>query len=398
MKIFVTDGNNRATLAITRSLGKLGHQIYVGEKSNLSLAARSKYCFKAISYPDPKTQCDNFISSLLAATREHKIELIIPVADITTLQIAENRSTFEPHCLLPFPDITTLKNTADKDYIAKLALELGVPIPHTHTISNKADIFNLPESLQFPVVVKPSRSRVKTTNGWIFTSVSYANSKLDLMRDLEAKNSAEYPILIQERITGPGEGVFLCYDRGAMLAYFSHRRLREKPPSGGVSVLRESIPTDPKLLDLSKKLLDALQWHGVAMVEFKIDQRDNTPMLMEINGRFWGSLQLAIDAGVDFPKLLVDVATEKVSPRDSRNFDYIYGVRTRWLWGDIDALLMLLLKPRRVLNLPQRHPGKIRTLLDFFKIHDRKTRFEVLSRSDIKPWLFETRQWFRKFI
>jgi predicted ATP-grasp superfamily ATP-dependent carboligase len=44
------------------------------------------------------------------------------------------------------------------------------------------------------------------------------------------------------------------------------------------------------------------------MVEFKKDQRDGRFKLMEINPRFWGSLNLAIQSGVDFPYLFYDMA------------------------------------------------------------------------------------------
>ena len=68
-----------------------------------------------------------------------------------------------------------------------------------------------------------------------------------------------------------------------------------------MSVYRESVAADPDLVRRSRALLDAFGWCGVAMVEYKLDERTGTPYLMEVNGRFWGSLQLAIDAGVDFP-------------------------------------------------------------------------------------------------
>src|SRR5205085_6819270 len=98
--------------------------------------------------------------------------------------------------------------------------------------------------------------------------------------------------------------VFALFDRGALVADFAHRRLREKPPAGGASVLSESAPVDPCLREQVVRLLGSIGWHGVAMVEYKHDLRSGATVLMEVNGRFWGSLQLAVDAGVDFPFLL----------------------------------------------------------------------------------------------
>jgi predicted ATP-grasp superfamily ATP-dependent carboligase len=101
---------------------------------------------------------------------------------------------------------------------------------------------------------------------------------------------------------------------------------------GGPSTLRESTH-DPELLGSAIRLLKALDWYGVAMVEFKVDPRDNVPKLMEINPRFWGSLELANAAGVNFPWLLYQTAMGRLP---EPTFDYSVGVRCRWLVpGDI---------------------------------------------------------------
>jgi predicted ATP-grasp superfamily ATP-dependent carboligase len=178
-----------------------------------------------------------------------------------------------------------------------------------------------------------------------------------------------------------------------MVSLFGHRRIREKPPSGGVSVLRESVPVSPLARAFTGKLLDHLKWHGVAMVEFKVDDRDGVPKLMEINGRFWGSLQLAIDAGVDFPEILLRMAIgETVEP----DFRYKEGVATRWLWGDADSLLMLLLKRRSSLNLPEGYPGRMRAVFDFLRFFGKDLHYEVESLVDPRPFLHETSRRFRR--
>lgn len=126
------------------------------------------------------------------------------------------------------------------------------------------------------------------------------------------------------------------------------------------------------------------------MVEFKMDLADQTLKLMEINGRFWGSLQLAIDAGVDFPSLLVrTLADEPMQPVET----YRIGVRSRWLIGDLDALLMRLLKSDSELHLPPGHPGKLASILRFKKLWQKGTYHEVFRLSDLKPGLHELKHW-----
>src|SRR4029077_11048979 len=142
------------------------------------------------------------------------------------------------------------------------------------------------------------------------------------------------------------------------------RRLVENPPAGGASVLSESAPVEARLRDDAIRLLGPIGWHGVAMMEYKQDQNTGDFFLMEINGRFWGSLQLAIDAGVDFPFLAWQLATGR-RPEVPR--PYAVGVKNRWLCGDVDHLLMRLFRSARSLQLPAGASSKWRAIADFLK-------------------------------
>jgi predicted ATP-grasp superfamily ATP-dependent carboligase len=127
------------------------------------------------------------------------------------------------------------------------------------------------------------------------------------------------------------------------------------------------------------RLLDALNWQGVAMIECKRDAETGAYVVMEINGRFWGSLQLAIDAGVDFPALLVRCARGE---RVAETSDYRVGVRSRWFWGDVDQLYLQLRAGRSV-----------RALIEFLRMSPGRTRSEVWRWRDPVPFLVETLQW-----
>jgi len=205
---------------------------------------------------------------------------------------------------------------------------------------------------------------------------------------VRGRAAEEFPLILQERIDGPGLGVFACYRGGRPIAWFSHRRLREKPPWGGVSVLCESAPVPADARRYATQLLEDLQWDGVAMVEFKQDARDGTPMLMEINPRFWGSLQLAIDAGVDFPVLLVEGGGDEPPA-------YRTGVRSRWFWGDVDALLLRLTAGRQAPPALD-GDGKLRAALRWLALWQPGQRYDNPTLDDVRPWLFETRQWLRR--
>lgn len=391
MRILVTDGDTRAGLAIVRSLGQAGHEVIVGARQTRSLAAASRFAAQAIAYPDPYRYVQPFAEFIAAAIAHYRIDVLLPVTDITTLSICQHRDLMPAGCALPFPDFGTVRRVADKDAITALAEELGVDVPKTRTLNSAAEFETISNELRFPIVMKPARSRVETEQEWLYTAVSYAHTLDDLRAQLEAADPRIFPILLQEKIVGPGLGVSTYTHHGRTLAAFAHRRLREKPPSGGVSVLRESVPLDPLAFEFADKLLSALDWHGAAMVEFKIDQRDQRPKLMEINGRFWGSLQLAIDAGVDFPRILIDSLN---APPAEPQLTYKIGVRTRWLWGDIDALLLRLLHKDADLNLPPGALTRSQQLLAFARGFGPGTRHEIEHWDDLGPAWQETRQWF----
>ena len=148
--------------------------------------------------------------------------------------------------------------------------------------------------------------------------------------------------------------------------------------------MSESVKPDPLLQTLAQRLLDDAQWHGVAMVEFKV-ARDGTPYLMEINTRFWGSLQLAIDAGIDFPVMLLDLAFGKpIKPPDIREH-----IKLRWLLGDMDHLYLTWRSRRYSLA------HKLRTTAALLKPDlSGMTRHEVNRLGDMKPAWHELTAYF----
>jgi CelD/BcsL family acetyltransferase involved in cellulose biosynthesis/predicted ATP-grasp superfamily ATP-dependent carboligase len=389
VRVLVLDGHNRAALAIVRSLGRTGHEVLVADLQRPSLAHWSRYCSAAITYPDPIVESDAFIDNLAAVTRDRQIQVILPVSDVTTFLVTRHRDRFDGSCIVPFAAAELIARAADKVDIVQTAERIGVPVPRSIVVRNSGEV--PVADLQFPLVIKPWRSRIMTADGWRSTSVSYASSRDGLMRDVESRAAYEFPVMLQERIVGPGTGVFALYHNGRAVTLFSHRRIRERPPWGGVSVLAESVEMCPMARAHATRLLDEIGWHGVAMVEFKRDHRDNVPKLIEINGRFWGSLQLAIDAGVDFPALLMH-GLEKgtFGPQPP----YRVGVRTRWFWGDVDSLMLTLFGGHRWPDLARTAP--LRALWDFGKLAGPTLYYDNPKPDDPWPWVIETWGWLRR--
>ena len=325
--ILVTGGSRRATLTIVRSLGRKGLKIVVGDYRKGSTASLSRYAYDRFTYPNPQKKPYAFFDTIYSKLKTGKYEVIIPVHDFEILPILKNKDLVEKYSALPFVDLKTFMKTVNKLETINIANSAGVRTPVTYHLKDKEELKHIVKDLEFPVVIKPiSQTQWDYEKGAktrYVTSRNYIERKKDLIEFFEHNAIDEF--LIQEYIKGRGAGASFLFNKGKMRALFSYVRLREYPITGGPSTLRMSIK-NWDMIETGKRLLEKLNWHGVAMVEFKLTSKG--PVLMEINGRFWGSLALAYHSGVDFPYLLYKLATDgDVKP--VRNFEE--GIICRWL-------------------------------------------------------------------
>ena len=379
-KILVLDGNTRSALAATRSLGRKGVPVVTADETKRTLSGVSKYCSESFTYPSPTGDLRAFLSTVKAECLERRIRVIFPMTEVSMATVLKNREEFET-LELPFVEFPVFDAITDKWNLLKLAQRLNITIPQTHYIADAHSLQRVYPTLRFPAVLKPYRSMIWRNGHCTAASVRYAESLRQLEKTIEQyEYFGRSPFLLQEYISGHAHGIFALYNQGKPVASFAHRRLRENPPSGGVSVLCESVEKNPEAWRMAKTILDYVGWHGVAMVEFKITA-EGKPYLMEVNGRFWGSLQLAIDAGVDFPWLLYQMATGRALDPAA---GYATGVRSRWLLGDLARLCKVLTGN----ELPQRlrFSDRMRAVLEFLDFFDSSTRCEENRWRDIRPF------------
>jgi predicted ATP-grasp superfamily ATP-dependent carboligase len=383
MRILITDGNERVALAAARSLVRAGHAVCVTAPTRASLAGVSRGVRSRPLPTDPLTDPAGYAAEVGRIARQEGTGVLLPMTDASVEALLEHRTTLPAGVAVPFPPVATYRAASDKAHVLALARECGFGVPETRIIATPGEHDeHIPDDF-FPAVVKPHRSVVTAGGVRRKLAVVPVGDAAACRRALAALPAAAFPVLVQRWVEGVGEGFFALRWKGRVVAMFAHRRLREKPPSGGVSVYRESIALEEQLAGPGVRLLDALDWQGVAMIECKREHTTGRQVVMEVNGRFWGSLQLAIDAGVDFPSLLVRCATGETVPECR---DYRVGVRSRWFWGDVDHLYLRL-----------RHGGegggRLRALLDFLAVHPGRDRSEVWRWRDPAPFVVETLQW-----
>ena len=388
-RVLVLDASQRSALAVTRSLGKQGIPVFTADECMPALAGCSRYSDRYLSYPSPRLHPDDFVAAIIRLCELHGINIVFPMTELTTALLLRNRASLT-NVTIPWPELESVDSLADKSALMRRAESLGIPVPRTWYVDNPSSPPGNLDEFPYPLILKPGKSWLYLHNEWSRSSVRLANSPTDALHYLENEPAfQQQPFLLQECVSGHGQGIFALYDNGRPLAFFAHRRLREKPPSGGVSVLSESIPVNPLLLTHARSLLGSAGWHGIAMVEFKVSD-DGTPYLMEVNTRFWGSLQLAIDAGIDFPWLLYRLACDEQVNTDNH---YRTGIRLRWLLGDLDSLYLTLRGGNSYSG-----KDKFKALIRFITPSLLRTRHEVFRWYDPRPFWCEIKQYVRDII
>lgn len=382
MNVLVLDGNENQAVACVRSLAKAGHRVVVGASTSWSKAGWSRYASQSIRYPAPQDDAAAFVDAIIETVRRLGGALVLPMTERTTLPISERREQIiAAGGSLVLPEHIVVLRAFDKSQTTALAASLGIAIPRTEVLASDDDARRYAETATYPVVLKP-RSSEEISAGRVTATGQplYAKDRqtfFDRFGEMRRRCSA---VIVQEFIVGEGSGYFALMCRGTVRAEFAHRRLRDVRPTGSGSALRVSALLDPRVRAAGLAILQALGWHGVAMVEFRV-RPDGTPVFLEVNGRFWNSLPLAIYAGVDFPALLAEVAEFG----DTRTVaTYREGVRCRWFLGDARHLIEVWRGAPK--GYPGTFPGRLSTLGKFL-LPVRGTYHDNFTLSDPLPEL-----------
>ena len=272
--VVVPYARNRIAYAICKSLKRAGHKVIAADSTPLAMCRWSKYVDGFEVY---RTGTD---AEFLQWAIRHQWEghLIFPT-------FMEAWKLVAVHKVLP--DIEIIWKANSKQIVHELCESLGIPAPWGRYMEQG--------------VIKPAEERGATGRRYFERAV------------------------VQERVAGEAIGVGMLFNKGRLKAKFCWRRLKEYPKDGGLSVVRESYRA-PEQEANAQELMEVLGWHGPAMVEFK------GQYVLEVNPQFWGGLALAIESGVDFPRLTVDIM-EKGDCEEVKEWEV--GVKCSWLAGCI---------------------------------------------------------------
>src|SRR5919106_2124795 len=301
--VLVLDAQTNQALACVRSLGRAGYTVLVASHRRNPLAAWSRYCTGSFRLAGESLEA---FAAARAWAVHHRVTCVLPLTERACLLCDADRAAWEACGIaVGCGPGDMLLQAFDKARTLRIAPASGVAIPPTAFPTSLAECRAAAETFGYPCFVKP-----RFTNAWLdgrflpVANVVYVSNRVQLEHAVAQCRQGEHWPLIQAMVPGQGRGIFALCDHGEPLVWFAHERLRDVQPTGSGSSLRRSAPLDERLRAPAERLLRAMRWHGPAMVEFRAPDT-GTPVLLEVNGRFWGSLQLAIAAGADFPRLWV---------------------------------------------------------------------------------------------
>lgn len=328
----------RIVVPVARSLHRYGIAVDVAAFESLPrILSRSIRDFVYVPRPDVNQKA--FVEAIRALLRREGHGMIVPTDDQSLVSLCEHYDDLRNivHLACPPPDVT--RRVLDKLCTLDLARGCGIRVPRTYLISSSEHLFEHVGDLPFPWILKPAKKEM-----WEEEIKSIRLADADQIRKrFPSNHEFRPPMLLQEHCSGVGIGVEILMHNGEPVAIFQHRRLKEYPYTGGFSVSAISERPDPKLVEQSLMLLCAVGWEGPAMVEFKVDLRTGVAVLMEINGRYWGTISLPIMAGLDFP-----LYHWQVIHGERPDVPAEYAVNTKWRWtaGHLHRLHGLLIAAR----------------------------------------------------
>ncbi|MCR4440820.1 MAG: ATP-grasp domain-containing protein [Peptococcaceae bacterium] len=325
-RVLLTDGQPRKTLAAVRSLGKKGLEVLAAETTRFAPALFSKYCKKALVYPDPKNKQDQFFGWLVKTLRDYQCDVCIPMDDATLKVIMDHKDELESICRFVLPPVESYRIAADKELSVLAAQRAGLLCPDTIAPGNLEELDDIANRLDFPVIIKPRNSSGSRGICLAEEKKVFADTYLHVHR--------KYPYPIVQKYIFPTQkyGLCLLFNKDSELrASYVYKPIRLYPVDIGSSTIQESVYY-PELIDLAMTFMKKLEWFGPIEFEFMVD-RQGRIYFIEVNPRLWASLNTAILAGVDFPWLLYRLAMEGDV---EEVHTYITGLMGRWLLpGDI---------------------------------------------------------------
>lgn len=301
MSVLILDSHSESAIPLIQELGKIGVVVHVAAKENC-LAFKSVFSSKCFIYPEMSDSA-SFIDWVKSIDDEEGYELIVPTTEKMLYQFQRCEENDRIRVKSVLASKISIETALNKEASTGLAMSLDIPVPRSQLVVG-SDPSGPPR--HYPIVLKTLYSQISNGENLVYASVKIARNE-NQYNDFVERWGSHTAIQQQDYFPGRGWGIEMLYEHGDRKWYFAHERIHELPLTGGASSYRRSVIAPAKMLKAATALLDELKWHGIAMIEFKVNELGEF-VFLEINPRPWGSLALSVKSGVNFPIGLYQLA------------------------------------------------------------------------------------------
>ena len=316
--LIVEDGFQRGSLAAARALSKAGWQVGIGSpREGFASSSRSTSAWHRV--PSPEVDGDAFVAAVRNAVEVGGYDVVFGAGDGEVLALSAGRD--ELGAIFPYGPHEDVVRAFDKAELAAAAERAGLAVPGPAR----------PEDA--PVVVKPRRTTVHDPEGGpLRLRAAVAQTADEARARVEYLESIGAEPLVQQFVEGDLVAYVAVTDRDShVLSAVQQRSEAIWPNRSGGTVRARTEPVDEALAAGVGALLADLDWFGIAQAQFQ-QAPGREPMLIDFNGRFYGSMALALSAGPNLPAIWAALATNRPLPEIEPARD---GVRYHWLESDL---------------------------------------------------------------
>jgi len=376
--VLIVGDNELAGLQSVRSLGRMGLPVHLVTFEPRAPTRKSRFVQRTFDFGHPLIDSSKFVDSILELVANGDYSLVLPTSDKSLVPLMARHKELRRFVPFAAPEDRGFHSTHCKSITVSVASRAGICVPITKVVHDTDSPLDLDELGGFPVVVKPDSSVTLGRSTQSAVRIAYSLDEAEQLREECLKSG---PVLFQKFCPGVGLGVGIIADKGEVFGAFQYRRVHE-PPQGGPSTYRVSEPLSQPLLEKIRRFCAETEWTGPAMFEFKVAENSSEPVLMEVNGRMWGSIVLPICAGIDFPKLTYELfALEKKTP----SFEYRIPYYARHLCRDAMWFQANIRCPRGkpdVIHVPLR-----KALSEWGHVLAGRESFDIESLTDPAPMM-----------
>jgi predicted ATP-grasp superfamily ATP-dependent carboligase len=242
----------------------------------------------------PEEDAFKAVEGLVSGIERMRADALLPLDD-ASLWLCDAVSS-KLHVPVAGPTGENARLALDKRLQVKAATDAGFRVPATQEVRSVREAL---QTEDFPVVLKPALAVAEVGGKLCKGRMHVCANRNELEGAVKAWGERQ-PMLFQPLLLGTGEGLFGFAVETSIANWSAHRRIRMMNPQGSGSSACRSVPITDQPVECSERMLKTANWSGMFMIELLRDS-SNRIWFMELNGRSWGSMALALRLGLEYP-------------------------------------------------------------------------------------------------